>query len=195
LFWVFTMTATGPEPPSDQLLMRRLAGRDDKALEELYDRYSRLVFSVLLRITGQAELAEELLQETFLRLWRNAESYREARGELRPWLVTVARNLAFDHRRTKVEQQRQREFHLEIVPAIPSGPPTEEIYARRERVRQVRQVIDTLPSRQQRVLHLAYFEGMSQLEIARTMDEPLGTVKTWVRTALHQLRDQLGATA
>jgi RNA polymerase sigma-70 factor (ECF subfamily) len=189
------MTAAGPEPPSDQSLMRRLAARDDKALEELYDRYSRLIFSVLLRITGQAELAEELLQETFLRLWRNAESYHETRGELRPWLLTVARNLAFDHRRTKVEQQRQREFHLEIVPALSGGPPTEELYARRERVRQVREVIGTLPSSQQRALHLAYFEGMSQSEIARAMDEPLGTVKTWVRTALHQLREQLGATA
>jgi len=195
LFLVFAITASGPEPASDQSLMRRLAARDDKALEELYDRYSRLVFSVLLRITGRAELAEELLQETFLRLWRNAESYRETRGELRPWLLTVARNLAFDHRRTKVEQQRQREFHLEIVPAIPAGPPTEEIYAQRERVRQVREVIGTLPSPQQRALHLAYFEGMSQSEIARAMDEPLGTVKTWMRSALHQLREQLGATA
>ena len=195
MFLVFAITASGPEPASDQSLMRRLAARDDKALEELYDRYSRLVFSVLLRITGRAELAEELLQETFLRLWRNAESYRETRGELRPWLLTVARNLAFDHRRTKVEQQRQREFHLEIVPAIPAGPPTEEIYAQRERVRQVREVIGTLPSPQQRALHLAYFEGMSQSEIARAMDEPLGTVKTWMRTALHQLREQLGATA
>lgn len=189
------MTATGSEPASDQSLMRRLSARDDKALEELYDRYSRLVYSVLLRITGQAELAEELLQETFLRLWRNAESYRETRGELRPWLLTVARNLAFDHRRTKVEQQRQREHHLEIVPAISSGPPTEEIYARHERVRQVREVIGTLPTPQQRALHLAYFEGMSQSEIARAMDEPLGTVKTWVRTALRELRTQLGATA
>ena len=195
MFLVFAITASGPEPASDQSLMRRLAARDDKALEELYDRYSRLVFSVLLRITGRAELAEELLQETFLRLWRNAESYRETRGELRPWLLTVARNLAFDHRRTKVEQQRQREFHLEIVPANPAGPPTEEIYAQRERVRQVREVIGTLPSPQQRALHLAYFEGMSQSEIARAMDEPLGTVKTWMRTALNQLREQLGATA
>jgi RNA polymerase sigma-70 factor (ECF subfamily) len=195
LFLVFAITASGPEPASDQSLMRRLAARDDKAIEELYDRYSRLVFSVLLRITGRAELAEELLQETFLRLWRNAESYRETRGELRPWLLTVARNLAFDHRRTKVEQQRQREFHLEIVPANPAGSPTEEIYAQRERVRQVREVIGTLPSPQQRALHLAYFEGMSQSEIARAMDEPLGTVKTWMRTALHQLREQLGATA
>ena len=189
------MTAAGPERASDLTWLRGLPARDDTALEELSERYSRLVSSVQVRRTGQAELAEELLQETFLRLWRNAESYHETRGELRPWLLTVARNLAFDHRRTKVEQQRKRELHLEIVPAVPAGPPTEEVYAQRERVRQVREVIGTLPSRQQRALHLAYFEGMSQSEIARAMDEPLGTVKTWVRTALHQLREQLGATA
>jgi RNA polymerase sigma-70 factor (ECF subfamily) len=168
--------------------MERLARRDQQALEAIYDRYSRAAYSLLLRITRDPAAAEELLQEAFLRLWRNAHSYDVSRGSLGTWLLTVARNMAFDHLRSKGERQRQREDLVDALPAQAVAPRSEEWLDLRRKAEHVRQLIGELPSTQRQALELAYFEGMTQSEIAQAMNEPLGTVKTWVRTALQQLR-------
>ncbi len=178
---------------SDQELMARLARQDSRALELLYDRYSRAVYSLLLRVTRERTAAEDLLQEAFLRLWRSADSYDPSRGSLGNWLLTVARNLALDQLRSKGEQQRKRENPVEVLPPQIVPPQTEEWLDERRRAKQVRDLMEGLPASQKQALELAYFEGLSQSEIARALNEPLGTVKTWVRTALRHLRRELGA--
>jgi RNA polymerase sigma-70 factor (ECF subfamily) len=184
-------TAGEDERPTEQALMERLAQRDQAALERLYDRYSTLVYSLLLRITREAASAEELTQEVFLRLWRNAGAYEASRGSLEAWLVTVARNIALDHLRSKREKQRRREGEETLGVAV-TLPRTEEWVDRRKRIERVRVLMTSLPEEQRRSLEMAYFEGLTQSEIAAHLEQPLGTVKSWLRNALIRLRDELG---
>ena len=172
-------------------LMERLARQDQTALERLYDGYSALVYSLLLRMTQETASAEDLTQEVFLKVWRNAHLYESSRGSLEAWLVTVARNIALDHIRSKREKQRRREDTETMAVAV-SQPRTEEWVDRRKRMGQVRSLMTALPEDQRRALELAYFEGLSQTEIAARLEQPLGTVKSWVRNALLRLREELG---
>lgn len=183
-------TLSEDERAAEQL-MERLARRDQSALERLYDRYSALVYSLLLRMTQETASAEELTQEVFLKVWRNAHLYESSRGSLEAWLVTVARNIALDHIRSKREKQRRREDAETLAVAV-AQPRTEEWVDRRKRMGQVRTLMASLPEDQRRALELAYFEGLSQTEIAARLQQPLGTVKSWVRNALLRLRDELG---
>jgi RNA polymerase sigma-70 factor (ECF subfamily) len=183
-------TLSEDERAAEQL-MERLARRDQSALERLYDRYSALVYSLLLRMTQETASAEELTQEVFLKVWRNAHLYESSRGSLEAWLVTVARNIALDHIRSKREKQRRREDAETLAVAV-AQPRTEEWVDRRKRMGQVRTLMASLPEDQRRALELAYFEGLSQTEIAARLEQPLGTVKSWVRNALLRLRDELG---
>jgi RNA polymerase sigma-70 factor, ECF subfamily len=179
------------EGGAEQSLMELLSRRDQSALEQLYDRYSTLVYSLLLRMTQEAASAEDLTQEVFLKVWRNAHLYESSRGSLEAWLVTVARNLALDHIRSKGEKQRRREDTATIAVAV-ARPRTEEWIDRRRRMQQVRSLMTALPDEQRRSLELAYFEGLTQTEIAARLEQPLGTVKSWLRNALLRLRDGLG---
>jgi RNA polymerase sigma-70 factor (ECF subfamily) len=174
--------------------MTRLRDRDAAAMEAIYDRHSRSVYSVLLRITRDPEIANELLQDTFIRLWRSAETYESARGTLAPWLLTLARNLALDHFRSKGEKQRKREEKMEVLPIQSFAPQAEEWVDQRRVAVRVRYYVGELPDDQQKALQLAYFEGLSHSEIAQKLSKPLGTVKTWLRSALQQLREQMGGS-
>jgi RNA polymerase sigma-70 factor (ECF subfamily) len=184
-------TLSEDERGAEQSLMELLSQRDQAALERLYDRYSTLVYSLLLRITQEAASAEDLTQEVFLKVWRNAHLYEASRGSLEAWLVTVARNLALDHVRSKQEKQRRREDATTFAVAV-ARPRTEEWVDRRKRMEQVRSLMTSLPQEQRRSLELAYFEGLTQTEIAARLEQPLGTVKSWLRNALLRLRDELG---
>ena len=178
--------------------MEDLARQNPRALEQLYDRYSRVVYSLALRITRQSATAEEIVQEVFLQLWRNAHAYHSSRGPVEPWLLTLARHRSLDIIRAKAEKQRRREEGVEYFPSqVPSDAPEqwmEEWMDQRERAQRVRNLIQALPEAQRRAIELAYFEEMTQSEIARTMNEPLGTVKTWIRSALLRLRQELVET-
>lgn len=171
--------------------MDRLSRRDQSALERLYDRYSALVYSLLLRMTQESASAEDLTQEVFLKVWRNAHLYESSRGSLEAWLVTVTRNVGLDHVRSKREKQRRLEDTETIAVAV-AEPRTEEWVDRRRRMGQVRTLMASLPEDQRRALELAYFEGLTQTEIAARLEQPLGTVKSWVRSALLRLRGELG---
>ncbi|MGH9783210.1 MAG: sigma-70 family RNA polymerase sigma factor [Terriglobia bacterium] len=183
---------------SDAALMEELARQSPRALEQLYDRYSRAVYSLALRITRQSATAEEIVQDVFLRLWRNAHAYQPSRGPLEPWLLTLARNRALDVLRAKAEKQRRQEAGVEYFPwPAPGGPPEqwpEQRMDQRRRAELVRNLIGALPETQRRAIELAYFEGMTQSEIAAAMNEPLGTVKTWIRNGLLRLRQELVET-
>ena len=179
------------EQPADAALMERLIQKDASALETLYDRHSRAVYSLVLRILQQAASAEEIVQDIFLQLWRNGYQYQSARGPLRPWLLTLARNRALDHLRLKSEKQRRREDTLDFQIIAVSAPNLEAQIDRDRRAARVRALIRALPARQQRAIELAFFEGMSHSEIADALSEPLGTVKSWIRNGLLQLKEGL----
>jgi RNA polymerase sigma-70 factor (ECF subfamily) len=143
-------------------------------------------------LRGRSAAAEELTQEVFLRLWRNAGQYQSARGSLVPWLLTVARNFALDHLRSAGEKQRRQEETYEHPPAQAVTVLSEEWLDRKRMSAKVRETLASLPGEQREVLELAYFKGLSHSEISAATGRPLGTVKTWVRLAVSKLRQDLG---
>ncbi len=182
----------GGSVPSDAALMEQLVRREPDALDQIYDRYARVVYSLVLRISQQAALAEEIVQDVFLQLWRNAHRYQAGRGPLEPWLLTMARNRALDHLRMKREKQRRSEETLEAVePRDFHAPNPEAAVDQSRRAERVRTVMRSLPDTQRRAIELAFFEGMTLSEIAAAMSEPLGTGKSWIRNGLGRLREAL----
>ena len=176
---------------SDADLVRRLQKRDPHAMADLYDRYGRLVYALILRIVRDGGIAEDLVQETFLRVWNRVQAFDAARGGLGAWMLAVARNRAIDYLRSAAGRTRST---LEVTetefPALFSD--MERDLLNSDRVRRVRVALEKLTENQRAVIELAYFEGLSQSEMAERMRQPLGTVKTWVRSALKNLRDELG---
>src|SRR5262249_1493908 len=179
----------------DAALIERLLQRDVRAFEELYDRHSRIVYGLVLRILQQASTAEEVVQDIFLQLWRNARHYDGARGPFLPWLLTLARNRALDQLRLKSERQRRREEQSDQLPAAGSRPDFEGNLDDQRRAARVRELMSALKPQQRRAIELAYFEGLSHSEIAARLGEPLGTVKSWIRNGLLKLKEGLEATA
>ena len=188
---ILAIAASADEDLNDQVLMARIANHDPDALKLLYDRYARVVYSLLRRITQHSASADDLMQEVFLRLWRNAASYQAVRSALAPWLFTLARNIAIDHLRSKGERQRQREVGMDILPSQVGAPNPEERLDQLRQARKVRDLIGSLPQSQRQALEFAYFQGMTHSEIAAAMSEPLGTVKTWIRNGLLRLRQKM----
>jgi RNA polymerase sigma-70 factor (ECF subfamily) len=182
---------------SDTALVQRLLRSDVNAFEQLYDRHSRIVYSVVLRILRQVSTAEEVVQEVFLQVWRNSRHYDASRGAFIPWLVTLARNRALDHLRLKSERQRRLEEQgdddLGGLPQVAIEPQYEQALDEKRRAERVRSLIASLPSQQRRAIELAYFAGLSHSEIAAALKEPLGTVKSWIRNALLKLKEELQA--
>jgi len=181
----------GDEVSVDATLMRRLFRRDVGAFEELYERHSRIVYSLVLRILRQGSSADEVVQEVFLQLWRHSSQYDTKRPFV-PWLLTLARNRALDQLRLKGERQRRREEQTEEFPQLAGAAPEyERALDDKRRAEQVRALMSSLPASQKKALELAYFEGLSHSEIAETLHEPLGTVKSWIRNGLLRLKEGL----
>ena len=172
-------------------LLVRLQRRDPHALAELYDRYGQVVFRLILRMVRDAGVAEDLVQETFLRVWNRIGGFDSERGAVGPWLLAVARNRAIDYLRC---QGRRIESTIELneteYPGLFADLSSDTLNF--DLVRQVKRALDQLGSQQREAIEMAYFEGMSQTEIAQRMGQPLGTVKTWMRRALQQMREALG---
>jgi RNA polymerase sigma-70 factor, ECF subfamily len=179
----------------DAMLVHRLMQRDVSAFEQLYERHSRVVYSLVLRILQQGSTAEEVVQDVFLQLWRNSNQYDPERGPFLPWLLTLARNRALDHLRLKGERQRRRENQTEEFPQVASAAPEyEKQLDEQRRAERVRALMASLTPQQKRAIELAYFEGMSHSEISAALKEPLGTVKSWIRNGLLRLKEGLQAS-
>ena len=188
-------TSTGAREVSpDATLLSRLLQKDVSAFEQLYDRHSRLVYGLVLRILQQASTSEEVVQDVFLQLWRNADQYDSSRGPFVPWLCTVARNRALDQLRLKSERQRRREDQPDELPPLVVAPDYEKALDEKRRAERVRALLASLIPQQKKAIELAYFEGLSHSEIAEALKEPLGTVKSWIRNGLLRLKEGLRAT-
>jgi len=179
----------------DGALAKRLKARDPNVMGELYDRYGRLAYSLIFRVVRNGAVAEDLVQETFLRVWNRAQSFDEQRGALGPWILTVARNRAIDHLRSTDGRMAAGALELDRLenPALFSN--FEDSALSIDRARRLKDAFQKLTASQREVIELAYYEGLSQTEMAERLKQPLGTVKTWVRTALKTLREELAEAA
>lgn len=175
-------------------LLPAVARGDLGAFEELYDRYSPTLYALLLRILGSAEDAQEVLQEAFIKVWTSARMFDALRGSEAAFLISIARSRAIDRLRARrTRHDRETDAGREI--SIRSGgvdPSTGADTAIRSQERSaVRNALGELPEAQRVALELAYFEGLSQSEIAERLGEPLGTIKTRMQLGMKKLRDRL----
>lgn len=179
----------------DACLVERLKKREPRAVAELYDRYGRAVYSLILRIVRNTAVAEDLVQETFLRIWNRVHAFDAERGALGGWMLAVARNRALDYVRSVDGRMAQQISQFEEFDNPGAFTDFEEKLFNIDRARLVRDAMAKLNANQREVIEMAYYEGLSQSEMAQRLNQPLGTVKTWARSALKVLRDQLGQVA
>jgi RNA polymerase sigma-70 factor (ECF subfamily) len=178
----------------DGKLIELIKGRDQDAMVALHTRYADLVYSIGYRVLNDAGAAEECVQDTFMRVWTSGAQYDPTRGSLVAWLVSIARNIAID-------RLRQRGRQVSIADDRDALDDTEHLAAAtmpdywrdRERVEALRLVMQGLPAEQFEVLHLSYYGGLSQSEIAAHLNIPLGTVKTRMRLGMQKLREAWNA--
>ncbi|HET8635971.1 MAG TPA: sigma-70 family RNA polymerase sigma factor [Acidobacteriaceae bacterium] len=178
------LRARTDEPEDDPSLLRRIASGDQEALSMIYDRHAGCVYGLLRRILRDESAAEEIAQDVFLHLWKIAARFDPERGALRPWLLVMARNRAISHLRRRVQDDPNgldEDFASAELPQDTAA-------AQNEIVGKVRDYLAQLPPEQSKLFELAYFSGMTHSEIAESTGQPLGTVKTRLRTTLTGLR-------
>lgn len=169
----------------DQALLARAASGDTAALGLLYDSYGRLVFSVALRVTGDAGSAEEVTQDTFLRLWQHAAAYSVERGSVVGWLLTVAQRRAIDELRSRRGTSRRREVPIpDLLPTQGGLDPAEIAQLRTD----LREALGELPAAQREAIELVFFGGLTRQEVAQRAAAPLPTIHTRLRLGLEKLR-------
>lgn len=181
---------------NDQTLIRLIARSQEYAFSELYDRYSRLVYSMALNILGEPAGAEEITQDVFIRIWENADSYKAEKAKVVTWITSMTRYRSIDVIRRKKVRPEGHTVSWDIrdmEPARDQSNQTDvelqvEIIQKKQRVRKA---LALLPEEQRQTLSYAYFMGYTQQEIATIMGEPLGTVKTRIRLAMKKLRQML----
>jgi RNA polymerase sigma-70 factor (ECF subfamily) len=179
-------------PASDVELLHAVRDGDEQALASLYDRYRLILFGLILRILHSQTEAEDVLQEVFLQVWQRASSFDEARGRPFTWLVTLARSRAIDRLRSLGSRDRAVDEAGREAEASGGTRDAVDDAIRSERGEMVRRALATLPDEQRSTLVLAYFEGLTQTEIAERLGTPLGTVKTRMRSGMIKLRELLG---
>ena len=171
----------------DSVLLERVRRGDEAAMAALYDRYSRIVYSVALRVLRDVAAAEDVLQEIFMQVWRNPGGFLETKGSLGGWLAVVARNRSIDTLRRRRPTDQVEEVYL----ASPFNLADEA--ERNSMMEHARAAIVKLPQEQRKMLEMAFFDGLTHTEIAEMTGDPLGTVKTRIRSALGTLRKAFSA--
>lgn len=166
----------------DMRLVARIRAGDQQAMSELYDRYSRVVYAVALRVLQDTAAAEDVLQDIFLQLWRNPDAFDASRGSLAAWLSVIARHRSIDRLR-----KRRPELDIEEC-VIAGGPDLRDETERALVIEKIRGALAQMDPNQRYALELAYFQGLTHNEIAEKTGEPLGTIKTRIRSGLQQLR-------
>lgn len=183
--------AAGLHRLADEDLMQLIDGGEAQAFEVLFDRHADAAFSLAYRMCGRRTMAEDVVQEAFLSLWRSGARYDPARGSVRAWLLRVVHNRTIDtFRRSSVRDGRDV-FDEGAAERLPAAELTDAEVERRDDVRQVRGALQELPPDQRKVIELAYFGGFTHVEIAAMLEQPVGTVKGRMRLGLKKLREAL----
>ncbi len=166
-------------------LFNRVQAQDEAALEQLYDRYERILYSFSFRVTNNKFLAEEAVQDVFTKIWTKQRNFDEKKGKFSSWLLTMARNTCID----LLRKRKETPYEFEERDSIQSKEPTPEDQVEwKERGEEMQSALKELPKEQQEIIELFYFKGMSQSAISKTCDIPLGTVKGRVRLSLKHLK-------
>ena len=164
-------------------LLQGLQSHDEQAFSFLYDHYSKALFNIIFQIIPQQELAEDVLQEVFLKIWQNIQLYDQTKGRIYTWMLNIARNQSIDRTRSKDFNNRSKTTEL-----------SETVYNNRRGVEAaiddvgLKKTLSNLPEESRKLLELAYYQGYTQEEIAKMLNIPLGTVKTRIRATIIQLR-------
>jgi RNA polymerase sigma-70 factor (ECF subfamily) len=185
------------ESPQAPELLPSVARGDLPAFEQLYDQYSPVVYSILLRILGSPEDAQEVLQEAFVKVWNDASMFDASRGSEIAWLISIARSRGIDRirsRRTRGQREQEAGREISIQSSNVVQPTASQSLILEEERRAVRSALSELPEPQRIALELAYFGGLSQSQIAERLKEPLGTIKTRMQLGMKKLRDRLRPT-
>ena len=164
------------------LLLSSIRSGDERAMAELYDRYSSIVYSVALRVLGDAAAAEDILQDVFMQLWRTPDAFDAARGSFPGWLAVIARNRAIDAMRKRRPESDITEIVVSIEPDLAGGMEWNRA------LEKIRSALASMSLPQRSALEMSFFEGLTHTEIAAKTGEPLGTIKTRIRAALLNLR-------
>ena len=173
---------------ADEDLISLIEAGDAEAFSTLYEHHSRAVYSLAYRMMGERQAAEDLTQDAFIKVWRNAASYRVERGSVRTWVLSVAHNRGIDQLRAHASRRRTQD---KIEASAPRSQPSEAFAEtwRNSQRDQVREALQALPPEQLKILELAYFSGYTHLEISELLSLPLGTVKGRMRLGLKKMRD------
>lgn len=183
---------TGLRGLTDELLIDLIVQREEAALGELYDRYASLVYAIALRITGDRQTAEEVMQDVFQNIWQTAGGFRRQISTVAGWIIGISRHRAIDTLRSKRERGRSRELTgIEALPYPSTSSDIEHDMEQRIVREAVRAALADLPSPQRQAIEMAYYGGLTQAEIAERLGEPLGTIKTRLRLGLTKLRELL----
>jgi RNA polymerase sigma-70 factor, ECF subfamily len=185
-------SAVGLSVLADEDLMQLVYRGQAEAFEVIYDRHADAAFSLAYRMCGQRALAEDVVQEGFLSLWRSGARYDRARGSVRTWVLGTVHNRAIDALRRRTVHDRGRVSDEGIEERLVARERTDVEFARRDEAREVRDALEQLPDEQSRVIELAYFGGLTHVEIASMLDTPVGTVKGRMRLGLAKMRMALG---
>jgi RNA polymerase sigma-70 factor (ECF subfamily) len=173
---------------ADEDLISLVEASDAEAFATLYDRHSRAAFSLAYRMMGDRQAAEDLAQDAFLKVWRNASRYRAERGSLRTWILSIVHNRGIDQLRSLASRRRTQD---RVEASAPRSQPSEAFAEtwRNSQRDQVREALNTLPPEQLKILELAYFSGYTHVEISELLGLPLGTVKGRMRLGLKKVRN------
>lgn len=186
MFFLMAIVDAVVRPGRDAELVARVAAGDRRALEELYEAHAPAAMALARRVLRSHEEAEDVVQESFLELWRRAGQYERSRGGVRAWLLTITRTRAIDRLRTRASAQRTAsEAAVQPEPAPPPFPL--ELASQRQERERIAAALSQLPAEQRTALELVYFEGLTQSEVATRTEAPVGTVKTRLRLALEKL--------
>jgi len=186
------------DPAADQRLLERMASGDGAALRTLYDQHARAVFSLAVRLLHSQQDAEDLVQEVFVQAWRQAIRYDPGRGTVAAWLLMQTRSRAIDQLRSRRARPEGTDAESVLAQQRDPAAGADVEVVRLEQADAVRRALDDLPYPQRAALELAYYQGLTHVEIAAQLEAPLGTVKTRIRQGLLRLRDALtisGGTA
>jgi RNA polymerase sigma-70 factor (ECF subfamily) len=182
--------------PDDKVLLARVAASNNQALDLLSERYARVVYSLALRMLGNPELAEDIVQETFWRVWRRSATFQSGRGSVAGWIYGIARNLCIDElrrQRARPSEIRDTAENPVLRNLVDADMDVIGLAQGNERRRLIEGALQQITADQRQAIELAYFGGLSQSEIAERLQSPIGTVKTRIRSGLRKLRDVLAA--